>query len=112
MRKVAASEKSCTAFFNRGRGIGDGISRGLDTDSAWAGDRAQRTDHRVFRWGKARRLRSCAQYRRQSNRPPTMGRRAGQPLAPDQLDQLVAPIALYPDALVAQVLPPLLILRR
>ncbi len=26
------------------------------------------------------------------------------PLAPDQLDQLVAPIALYPDALVAQVL--------
>jgi hypothetical protein len=27
-----------------------------------------------------------------------------QPLAPDQLDQLVAPIALYPDALVAQVL--------
>jgi hypothetical protein len=28
----------------------------------------------------------------------------GQPLAADQLDQLVAPIALYPDALVAQVL--------
>ncbi len=28
----------------------------------------------------------------------------GQPLAPDQLDQLVAPIALYPDALVAQIL--------
>jgi hypothetical protein len=27
-----------------------------------------------------------------------------QPLAPQQLDQLVAPIALYPDALVAQVL--------
>jgi hypothetical protein len=27
-----------------------------------------------------------------------------QPLSPDQLDQLVAPIALYPDALVAQVL--------
>jgi hypothetical protein len=27
-----------------------------------------------------------------------------QPLGPDQLDQLVAPIALYPDALVAQVL--------
>ena len=26
------------------------------------------------------------------------------PLSPDQLDQLVAPIALYPDALVAQVL--------
>ena len=28
----------------------------------------------------------------------------GQPLAADQLDQLVAPVALYPDALVAQVL--------
>jgi hypothetical protein len=28
----------------------------------------------------------------------------GQPLTPDQLDQLVAPMALYPDALVAQVL--------
>jgi len=28
----------------------------------------------------------------------------GQPLAAEQLDQLVAPIALYPDALVAQVL--------
>lgn len=27
-----------------------------------------------------------------------------QPLSADQLDQLVAPIALYPDALVAQVL--------
>jgi Protein of unknown function (DUF3300) len=27
-----------------------------------------------------------------------------QPLSPDQLDQLVAPIALYPDALVAQAL--------
>ncbi len=29
---------------------------------------------------------------------------AYQPLGPDQLDQLVAPIALYPDSLVAQVL--------
>jgi len=29
---------------------------------------------------------------------------AAQPLSADQLDQLVAPIALYPDALVAQVL--------
>ncbi len=28
----------------------------------------------------------------------------GQPLTSDQLDQLVAPIALYPDALVAQIL--------
>jgi hypothetical protein len=27
-----------------------------------------------------------------------------QPLTPDQLDQLVAPIALYPDALIAQTL--------
>jgi hypothetical protein len=32
------------------------------------------------------------------NQPPA------QPLSPDQLEQLVAPIALYPDALVAQVL--------
>jgi Protein of unknown function (DUF3300) len=29
---------------------------------------------------------------------------AGQPLTAEQLDQLVAPIALYPDALVAQIL--------
>jgi hypothetical protein len=28
----------------------------------------------------------------------------GQPLGPEQLDQMVAPIALYPDALVAQIL--------
>jgi Protein of unknown function (DUF3300) len=27
-----------------------------------------------------------------------------QPLTPDELDQLVAPIALYPDALIAQTL--------
>jgi Protein of unknown function (DUF3300) len=27
-----------------------------------------------------------------------------QPLSPDQLDQLIAPIALYPDALIAQTL--------
>lgn len=33
--------------------------------------------------------------------PPQLG---GQPFAADQLDQLVAPIALYPDALVAQIL--------
>jgi Protein of unknown function (DUF3300) len=33
--------------------------------------------------------------------PPQQG---GQPFAADQLDQLVAPIALYPDALVAQIL--------
>ena len=36
--------------------------------------------------------------RRQRQRPQ------GQPLSAEQLDQLVAPIALYPDALVAQVL--------
>ena len=34
----------------------------------------------------------------------TVSRPAAQPLTPDQLDQLVAPIALYPDNLVAQVL--------
>ena len=28
----------------------------------------------------------------------------GAPLSPDELQQLVAPIALYPDALVAQIL--------
>jgi hypothetical protein len=36
--------------------------------------------------------------------PTDNGQAAPQPLAPDQLDQMVAPIALYPDALVAQVL--------
>jgi hypothetical protein len=45
--------------------------------------------------------------------PPTFartGQSAAQPpvqdarLTPDQLQQLVAPIALYPDALVAQIL--------
>ena len=37
--------------------------------------------------------------------PPQQGQAPqGQPLAADQLNQLVAPIALYPDALVAQVL--------
>jgi hypothetical protein len=35
---------------------------------------------------------------------PQQGSAQAQALAPDQLDQLVAPIALYPDALVAQVL--------
>jgi hypothetical protein len=40
------------------------------------------------------------------NQPPPQPLNQPQPqgLAPDQLDQLVAPIALYPDALVAQVL--------
>lgn len=36
--------------------------------------------------------------------PPDQGAPQGQPLSPDELGQLVAPIALYPDALVAQVL--------
>jgi hypothetical protein len=38
--------------------------------------------------------------------PPDNNQQApqGQPLTADQLDQLVAPIALYPDALVAQIL--------
>ncbi|MEO6829201.1 MAG: DUF3300 domain-containing protein, partial [Acidobacteriaceae bacterium] len=35
---------------------------------------------------------------------PDQGAPQGQPMSPDQLGQLVAPIALYPDALVAQVL--------
>ena len=44
------------------------------------------------------------------DQPPTQGPPPGQvqpqsaPLSPDQLQQLVAPIALYPDALVAQIL--------
>ncbi len=36
--------------------------------------------------------------------PPPDAAPQAQPLSADQLDQLVAPIALYPDALVAQVL--------
>ena len=38
--------------------------------------------------------------------PPDAGQPGpqGQPLAAEQLDQLVAPIALYPDALLAQIL--------
>ncbi len=36
--------------------------------------------------------------------PPTEGPPPQAPLPPDQLQQLVAPIALYPDALVAQIL--------
>jgi hypothetical protein len=35
---------------------------------------------------------------------PQPGTAPAQPLGPDQLEQMVAPIALYPDALVAQVL--------
>src|SRR5580658_1525719 len=42
----------------------------------------------------------------QQSAPPGPGGYSGQgaPLSPDELQQLVAPIALYPDALVAQVL--------
>jgi hypothetical protein len=36
--------------------------------------------------------------------PQGSGAPQGQPMTPEQLGQLVAPIALYPDALVAQVL--------
>ena len=36
--------------------------------------------------------------------PAQPGYAPAQPLAPEQLEQMVAPIALYPDALVAQVL--------
>jgi hypothetical protein len=36
--------------------------------------------------------------------PPPASAAPTQPLTPDQLDQLVAPIALYPDALIAQTL--------
>ena len=40
----------------------------------------------------------------QGGPPPDQGAPQGQPLSPEELGQLVAPIALYPDALVAQVL--------
>ena len=42
----------------------------------------------------------------QQSAPPASAGYSGQgaPLSPDELQQLVAPIALYPDALVAQVL--------
>jgi uncharacterized membrane protein YgcG len=36
--------------------------------------------------------------------PPSQAQPQSAPLSPDQLQQLVAPIALYPDALVAQIL--------
>ena len=36
--------------------------------------------------------------------PPDQGAPQGQPLTADELGQMVAPIALYPDALVAQIL--------
>src|SRR5579864_3005473 len=36
--------------------------------------------------------------------PPAQAPPAAQPLSPDQLDSLVAPIALYPDNLLSQIL--------
>jgi hypothetical protein len=36
--------------------------------------------------------------------PPAQGAPQNAPLSPEQMQQLVAPIALYPDALVAQIL--------
>jgi uncharacterized membrane protein YgcG len=36
--------------------------------------------------------------------PPDQGAPQGQPLSPEELGQMVAPIALYPDALIAQIL--------
>ncbi len=39
-----------------------------------------------------------------TQRPPGQIQPQSAPLSPDQLQQLVAPIALYPDALVAQIL--------
>jgi len=48
-----------------------------------------------------------AQQQQGAPPPPDQGQQPGpqgQPLAPQQLEQLVAPIALYPDALVAQIL--------
>lgn len=49
------------------------------------------------------------QYSQSYNQQYPQGQPYGQqgyyePLSPDQLDQLVAPVALYPDALVAQVM--------
>ena len=40
----------------------------------------------------------------QAPAPPAQGQPPTAPLTPEQLQQLVAPIALYPDALVAQIL--------
>lgn len=50
---------------------------------------------------------AAPQQQQQEEYPPQQGQAPapqGQPLSAEQLDQLVAPIALYPDALVAQVL--------
>ena len=43
------------------------------------------------------------QFGQQQNYP-LQGSAQGQPLSPDELQQLVAPIALYPDSLVAEIL--------
>src|SRR5271155_1597020 len=37
--------------------------------------------------------------------PPPQNAATGAPLTPEQLDDLVAPIALYPDPLVGEILP-------
>jgi hypothetical protein len=49
-------------------------------------------------------LEAAAQQPAQAPAGSTGSSRQGAPLSADQLEQLVAPIALYPDALVAQVL--------
>src|SRR5579884_485338 len=46
----------------------------------------------------------CAWLLGQAPPPPPAPQTQVQPLSPDQLDNLVAPIALYPDPLLAQVL--------
>src|ERR1700761_5409210 len=45
-----------------------------------------------------------AQQPSQTSSPPAASAAPSKPIAPDQLDSLVAPIALYPDPLLAQVL--------
>ena len=50
---------------------------------------------------------SFAQQQQPMNQPAPAGRSQGQPqqiLSPDQLDSLVAPLALYPDPILSQVL--------
>jgi uncharacterized membrane protein YgcG len=49
-------------------------------------------------------VRLQAAQQQQAPQPPMQGQPPSAPLAPEQLQQLVAPIALYPDALVAQIL--------
>jgi len=49
-------------------------------------------------------VRMQAVQQQQAPPPQMQGQPPSAPLAPEQLQQLVAPIALYPDALVAQIL--------